>query len=124
MKLAIVKIDMGPKQRKGKEKEDKSNTSKNASTTSQNEKKVVLPSYSLFGQQYLGMNLAILGSLVVVCGQIQNLMPSTAFVGIGFVIALVGLFFHEIRPYQRKGYGDITDEFKEGMKRAEEDKRK
>jgi hypothetical protein len=109
---------MPPKQRKGKEEE-----AKGSQTQQEGENEGGIPEYppySLFGRQYLGLNLGILGSILVVSGHVQEVLPPFAFVGTGFVIVLIALFFHEFRPYQRRGYGNITDEFKQGLKEAEE----
>lgn len=107
---------MPPKQRKGNEEKAK------GSQVEDDKKSGVpqCPPYSLFGRQYWGLNLGLLGAILVVSSNAQQILPPSAFIWTGFVTALVGLFFHEFRPYQRRGYGDITDEFKQGLKEAEE----
>ncbi len=81
---------------------------------------MALPPYSLFGPQYRGINLGVLGSVWLLLAYAQNFVHPDFFIIPGFLIVLVGLFFHEIRPVQRKGYGDITDEFRQSAP-ADED---
>ncbi|QDZ18664.1 hypothetical protein HOP50_02g11670 [Chloropicon primus] len=83
-------------------------------------KRVEMPPYSLAERQYLGINLGVLGCVILLGGMAQEYVRSDLFMWVGFAIVLVGLFFHETRPLQRRGWGDITDEFRSGMSKLEE----
>eukprot|EP00212_Chloropicon_laureae_P006432 CAMPEP_0197491022 /NCGR_PEP_ID=MMETSP1311-20131121/5415_1 /TAXON_ID=464262 /ORGANISM="Genus nov. species nov., Strain RCC856" /LENGTH=89 /DNA_ID=CAMNT_0043035627 /DNA_START=83 /DNA_END=352 /DNA_ORIENTATION=+ len=78
-----------------------------------------MPRWSLFGPQYRGFNLGVLGSVWLLMAYAQKRFHPDFFIIPGFVIVLIGLFFHEIRPVRRRGYGDILDEFRESA--ADED---
>mmetsp|Transcript_8557 Transcript_8557/g.15827 ORF Transcript_8557/g.15827 Transcript_8557/m.15827 type:complete len:114 (-) Transcript_8557:447-788(-) len=110
---------MAPEEKKKKKKKA---AAREDEEDSQKKEKVELPPYSLFGPQYRGLNLGILGSSILLLAYVQTSVHSDWFIWSGFLIVLVGLFFHEIRPIKGRGYGDITDEFKERLN--EEDKGK
>lgn len=83
--------------------------------------KVAMPRWSPLERQYLGINLGVLGSVVVLGGMTQNYFNKDLAMLLGFAVVLIALFFHETRPIQRRGWGDITDEFKGSLKATEKE---
>ena len=84
-------------------------------------KAVAMPRWSPLERQYLGINLGVLGCVVVLGGMTQNYFNKDLAMLLGFATVLIALFFHETRPIQRRGWGDITDEFKGSLKAMEKE---
>ena len=91
-----------------------------ATTESDAQGRVTLPPYSLTERQYLGFTVGVVGCVVLLGSFVQTAVPSDYLMWLGFGIVLVALFFHETRPIQRRGWGDVTDEFRSSMKAMDE----
>ena len=93
-----------------------------------------IPPYSLIGRQWIGLNLAAVGSLFTVLAYAaeESLgLPPLLTLFVGLALAGVGLVLHETRPYRRPTYDDaardIDDEIREramARDRMNEEKRR